>query len=270
MKEIPFRIGTTSYIIPADILPNARFLAGKVDDIELVLFEVEDGGSNLPDKKTIIELNELAAKHNMSYTVHLPLDLRLGAEDDERRLSIEKALNVISSTRSLCPHAYVLHLDGREVIPQYQSQPWQLWQERTNEALDELVERMGEPHLLAVENLEGYPPHFWDNVLDKVPVSRCIDIGHLWRDGYEPLPFLEEWISRASVLHIHGCDQRDHKSLVHVAPHELHVIMKFLINSEYRGVLTMEVFGWEDFESSRAAILETIQHLDQEAGWKKN
>jgi hypothetical protein len=29
----PFRLGTTSYIIPADILPNAQYLADKVQDI---------------------------------------------------------------------------------------------------------------------------------------------------------------------------------------------------------------------------------------------
>ena len=39
---LPFRLGTTSYIIPADILPNVRYLADKVDDIELVLFEADD------------------------------------------------------------------------------------------------------------------------------------------------------------------------------------------------------------------------------------
>ena len=52
MKEIMspylFRFGTTSYIIPADILSNVRYLAGKVRDVELVLFEIDGGPSNLP------------------------------------------------------------------------------------------------------------------------------------------------------------------------------------------------------------------------------
>ncbi len=48
MENINFRIGTTSYIIPDDIIPpNVRYLGGKTDDIELVLFEVDDGPSNL-------------------------------------------------------------------------------------------------------------------------------------------------------------------------------------------------------------------------------
>jgi len=48
MNPYPFRLGTTSYVIPADILANVRHLAGKVQDVELVLFEVDDGPNNLP------------------------------------------------------------------------------------------------------------------------------------------------------------------------------------------------------------------------------
>jgi len=37
----PFRLGTTSYIIPDDILPNVRYLSGKV--IECLLHEQYSG-----------------------------------------------------------------------------------------------------------------------------------------------------------------------------------------------------------------------------------
>jgi len=32
-NRFPFRLGTTSYIIPADLITNVRFLASYVDDI---------------------------------------------------------------------------------------------------------------------------------------------------------------------------------------------------------------------------------------------
>jgi len=48
MKPTPFRIGTTSYIIPDEIIPNVRFLAARVEDVELVLFEADEGMNNLP------------------------------------------------------------------------------------------------------------------------------------------------------------------------------------------------------------------------------
>ena len=57
---IPFRLGATSYIIPDDILPNVRFLADKVQDVELVLFEVDDGPNNLPGPEVIAVLQALA------------------------------------------------------------------------------------------------------------------------------------------------------------------------------------------------------------------
>ena len=39
-QNIDFRIGSTSYIYPADILTNVEKLCRSVDDIELVLFEL--------------------------------------------------------------------------------------------------------------------------------------------------------------------------------------------------------------------------------------
>jgi hypothetical protein len=55
-QDIPFRIGTTSYIYPDDILPNVHRLKGKIDDIELVLFEANNAG-NIP----LAEVVSLAA-----------------------------------------------------------------------------------------------------------------------------------------------------------------------------------------------------------------
>src|SRR5512143_1067280 len=115
MQSIAYRLGTTSYIIPDDILPNARYLAGKVRDIELILFEVDDGPNNLPSPQVIEELSQLAREHDMTYTIHLPLDLKLGEDGSERDQSLVKARRVIECTRGLDPWAYVLHLDGKSV-----------------------------------------------------------------------------------------------------------------------------------------------------------
>ena len=52
IDELPFRLGTTSYIIPDDILPNVRYLAGKVKDIELVLFDIDEY-CNIPDEEQL-------------------------------------------------------------------------------------------------------------------------------------------------------------------------------------------------------------------------
>ena len=46
-----FHIGATSYVIPADLAPNAEYLATRVDDMELVLFESPEWGSNFPTSR---------------------------------------------------------------------------------------------------------------------------------------------------------------------------------------------------------------------------
>ena len=70
---MPCRLGTTSYIVPDEILPNLRFLADRVDDVELVLFE-SDEYSNLPTKSDVAEMGRIANDNDLTFTVHLPLD----------------------------------------------------------------------------------------------------------------------------------------------------------------------------------------------------
>jgi sugar phosphate isomerase/epimerase len=107
---------------------------------------------------------------------------------------------------------------------------------------------------LAVENLEGYPLDFYRPVLKRVPVSRTVDVGHLWLDGHDPVPYLREVLPRTRVIHIHGIAERDHASLAHVEPGKLRAVLAELIRAEYRGVLTMEIFSEEDFLTSLAAL----------------
>ncbi len=76
-----FRVGTTSYIIAADLIPNIEYLAGRVEDVELILFEVDDGPNNLPDEWALRQMADLAAANHLTYTVHIPLDIDLGAVD---------------------------------------------------------------------------------------------------------------------------------------------------------------------------------------------
>src|SRR5690606_5606110 len=50
---LPFRVGATSYVVEDDLLPNARYLAPIVQDMQLVLFDLPGGPSNLPDAATV-------------------------------------------------------------------------------------------------------------------------------------------------------------------------------------------------------------------------
>ncbi len=258
---LPFRLGTTSYIIPADILPNVRWLAGQVQDIELVLFELDDGFSNLPTPEVIEELDGLAAQHDLSYTVHLPLDLRLGEEGEPQHVSLRKAQKVIACTLRLQPRAYVLHLDGREVYSGVSPVEMRRWQIQAVRALEMVARWAGGAERLAVENLEGYPLDFLDAVLDRIGVSCCIDVGHLWLDGHDPLPFLMRWLDRTLVIHLHGYSVRDHRALSFVPVEKLDAVLEMLYGVGYSGVVTVEVFGEEDFRLSFAALQTSVNRL---------
>lgn len=257
MQTYPFRLGTTSYIIPDDILPNARYLAGKVRDIELILFEVDDGPNNLPSSEVIAELSKIAQDGDLTYTVHLPLDLKLGEDGSEQDQSLVKAKRVIDCTRDLNPWAYVLHLDGRSVRTSTDQTLIERWQDRSVRALDITAQWAGGAEKLAVENLETYPLDFIQPVLDRIPVSRCVDIGHLWLDGHDPILYLQAALPRTRVIHMHGIAERDHRSLAFMPQENVSAVWNELIRANYEGVLTLEIFSEEDFISS----LEVIEKI---------
>jgi sugar phosphate isomerase/epimerase len=254
MSAYPFRLGTTSYIIPDEILPNARYLAGKVRDIELILFEVDDGPNNLPSPEVIEELSQIARQHDMTYTVHLPLDLKLGEDGSDRDQSLVKAKRVIDCTRALDPWAYILHLNGKSVRTSTDAELIAYWQDQSVRALQIVAAWAGDAAKLAVENLETYPLNFIQPVLDRIPVSRCVDIGHLWLDGHDPIPYVCAALARTRVIHIHGIAERDHRSLAFMPEEKVRAVWDELLHAKYEGVLTLEIFSEEDFLSSMEVI----------------
>ena len=249
-----FRLGATSYIIPAGLPENARFLSGKVQDMELVLFDLDDGPHNIPSPETTARLAAAAQEGGLSYTVHLPADLCFSSGAGLEHPSILKARRAIASTLELKPWAYIVHLDGREVRLSAEIQALRRWQDQAVWGLEALASWAGDPALLAVENLETYPPDFVLPVVERLPVSRCVDAGHLWLDGHDPLPHLQAAYPRLRVIHIHGVAARDHSSLAHMPIEQLKPVFNWISLSEFSGVVTLEVFGEEDFWSSMKAV----------------
>ncbi len=257
--HLPFRIGTTSYVIEDELLPNARYLAPIVQDMQLVLFDIAGGPSNLPDGAATAALADLGRTQDLTYTVHLLDDLRcdpdFGAEDP----SLHAARRVIDLTRALAPWAWVGHLDGRTVhAAGFPAHALDAWRAQAAEAVAHVAASIGAAGLLAVENLEGYPGDFVMPVVERTGAARCVDVGHLWLDERDPLPYLEEALPRCRVVHLHGVAARDHASLAHTPPEQLDRVIHRLIDVRYSGVLTLEIFGSDDFWSSLAALEESV------------
>ncbi len=256
--RLPFRVGTTSYIVPDDLLPNAEFLAPQVQDMQLVLFDVPGGPSNLPSAAVVAALAALGRARDLTYTVHLIHDVRLRDEDGMPSVALAKAQQVIDLTWPLDPLAWVCHLDGRSVRHMHSgSQQWTTWLTQTVTALEQVCAWAGDGGRVAVENLEGYPPDFVAPVVARTPAGRCLDVGHLWLDGADPLPYLEAALPRLRVLHLHGVEPRsgtDHRSLAYADPAQLDAIVGRLVAAGYSGVVCLEIFEEDDFHSSLAAL----------------
>ncbi len=259
ISTAPFRLGATSYTIPADIVPNVRHLGPLVDDVELVLFEVEEE-SNLPTAEIVEELAQLAHLYELTYTVHLPLDLKLAADDVWRHPSMEKARRVIRATRPLAPWAYVVHLDGTEIVSRDFPSREIRWRDQAARSLEVLGMEAGEPVLLSVENLETYPPEAYLPLLDRLPISLCLDVGHFWRTGADPFPYLEEYLDRTRVVHVHGVrNGRDHSGLDLIPEDVLGRMLTLLLSRQYRGVLTLEVFTEHHLDAGRERIRSLLE-----------
>lgn len=253
------RLGTTSYIYPADLLHNAKRLAEKIDDIELVIFESPTFGENYPNKSEIKELCRIAQDHDLTYTVHLPLDLRL-AED---RNSLDTALRVIDCTRDLEPFGFIIHLDGT-ALPG--TPAMDRWLENSVESLEAMIREAGGAERLCVENLDDQSPDMLNCLYGLVPVSCCVDIGHLWKQDLDPVPYLDTWLARTRVIHLHGVGKRDHKGLSLTGQQRLDPVVSLLAD-RFQGVLTFEVFNEPDFldcQTTFAQALARVRSLSSE------
>ena len=257
-QRFPFRFGTSSYIIPADIIPNVEYLRDKVDDIELVLFE-SDEFSNLPSPADMQQLADMAADAQLTYSVHLPLDVYLGHPDsEERQRSVGKCLRIIELTRNLPKSAFVMHFEaGPGVdINLFSLDEEQRFTDSLRHSITMLLAGTDEPaSSFCAENL-NYPFELVWPVVEEFGLSVTLDVGHLEYYRFPTEEYLMRYLHRAKVLHMHGTvDGKDHNSLIHMAPEALELVMKALAAQPLPGrVFTLEIFSEEDFITSSSAM----------------
>ena len=250
-----FRRGCTSYVIPDDILPNVRYMAPFVDDIEIVLFESEEIG-NLPDSSVIAELARLSAIHNLSYTVHLPTDIAgIADSPSAHRRFVSQAQRIVELFAETDPWAYIVHLEGHEqFLPGNHTDHFH---RKSLDLIQDLIRTTGiPPSSFAVENL-CYPWTCNPPLALETGCSLCTDIGHLMMTGSDLDTALETMLPLTRVIHLHGIHNgKDHSSLAWMK--ENHAFMSSLKThlSRYTGVLTLEVFEESDTFTSLATLAE--------------
>jgi sugar phosphate isomerase/epimerase len=255
-KKYPFKLGTTSYILPDDILPNVKYLTPLVDDIELVLFESPDF-SNIPSVAQVEQFREYAVQNGCGYTVHLPIDRKAGSDDPaERKLFCETAISIIERTSILEPRAWVLHCEG--IISNASPQEVVSWQQRSIETVKILSGIVANPSGIVVENL-SYPAEWNFDIVNNCKCKYCLDVGHLWLRGDKNWEeHCLKMLPDTNVVHLHGvCDGKDHVSLHKGNKDACMHFVRQLKSLHYTGIVTLEIFSRNDlFES--LCLFETL------------
>lgn len=253
--SLPFRLGTTSYILPAPIIPNIEFLGPYVDEVELVLFESRYG-ENLPSPEEIRHMASLARAHNLGYLVHLPTDVFLGdPEPKVRESSRETILRFYERTVTLDPRSYILHLERKRPDGTAVSR-WYPWRQRIWESLEKLAQEGVKLDLLALENLD-YGVGFLARIAEETGTALCIDVGHLLRYGYSVEEELQPFLRRCTVLHLHGVrGNLDHRGLDAIEGSLWESIRRGLL--DFSGSVCVEVFSLEDLQMSLKRIRDEI------------
>ncbi|MBI9085124.1 MAG: sugar phosphate isomerase/epimerase [Desulfobacterales bacterium] len=244
--RFPFRIGSPSFIYPADYVPNVKRLGPYLDEIELLLFDSTYPGA-LPTPKTMAELAELARDLNLTYNVHLPTDIFLGDENKAvRQQAVDTLLRVRDLTAPLNPTTLTLHLlpspRGRYV------RDLGLWQDCLRKSLGRLFAGGIDPESISVETLD-YPFEWVEGIVSDLNLSICMDLGHLLVHRYDMQALFVRNQDRVSIIHLHGVEgKRDHLALNRMGTEDMNAAMDILCG--FTGVVSIEVFSFQDLAAS--------------------
>jgi sugar phosphate isomerase/epimerase len=253
----PFRLGTTSYIYPDQIVPNVANLAPFLDEIELVLFESE-GQDNYPDEVELRELTNDCLNRQVGFNVHLPVDIFLGDKREEiRRKGVSIIRRVTERTLCLNPSVYTLHFDLRNSDGKEETDI-DAWRRRIIRSAKEMTEWGIETKRISIETL-SYPFEWIEDIVKEFGFSICLDIGHMLIYGQDIPRYLENYLPQTSIIHFHGVENGvDHLGIEKLNGKMIDLILSRL--QRFTGILSIEVFSFVDLKNS-------LEVLEQR--WKK-
>lgn len=191
-----------SWVMPGTVAENARFLAGRVPEIGLCLFEAESS-CHMPEKELPRDLADLPLR----WHAHLPSDLPgqrdLAREPGEARAQGERAaelaLAVWRRAAFLRPRFGVLHLPapsegnktgGRACAAAWLEAFFRIWRESGEDPRD-----------IALENVRGAPFRPPDAPCGSDDVSLCLDMAHALAYGQEDDSMRPDVLERVRLLH---------------------------------------------------------------------
>jgi len=288
------KLGSTSFLIPASFAAGFRFAAERCEDVSLLLLTMGNSGEYLIKPDEVREIARIIDGEGVTVNIHLPTDAGFDTPEDARMMVRHVAM-VMDRTALLQPHTFVLHIN----FPRLENvllgaNPKRICvtseQKRfVHAALRDISSLLPAPETLAIENLENFPPGLWDEWLENTPYSRCMDVGHIWKDGWNPGAMLKTWLPRTRIIHLHGLESRhgqalpkgiaerilprtrmrermaelfsrlprDHRSLRFMPPEWVDTVLHTLWREHFSGVLNLEMFCMDDFEISYSLIMKS-------------
>ncbi|MBW2099914.1 MAG: sugar phosphate isomerase/epimerase [Deltaproteobacteria bacterium] len=237
----PFKLAAPSFIYPDNYIPNIKMLGPCLDEIELLIFE--SAKESLPSEDEIRHFALLAKEFDLTYNVHLPLDIFLGDQYPSiRHQAVESIKHVFDLTAPLSPSTLTLHLSYDEASNDQQSVA--KWQERVHQSMQKLLATGINSRSISIETLM-YPFEWADPIINDLDLSVCIDIGHLILQKADVEKTFNAYLEKTSILHLHGADEgRDHMALDKLPTQHLAFVMEIL--QKFTGVVSLEVFSYRD------------------------
>ncbi len=255
----PFKLATTSFIYPADYIPNVVKLARFVDEIELLFFESAPA-DRLPNRAIIDQLARFSEEFKLSYNVHLPIDIDPACSDRTvRRQAVETIGRIIEACAALVPTSYTLHVPMQAQDPDRQA--LKRWETAVQSSISDLLAGGLDGKLLAVETLT-YPFQWIEPIIEDFDLSVCIDFGHLALSGQDLEDVFRRNFHRAAVIHLHGFDgNHDHLPLDRLDADLLEKILTWI--KPFSRTVSLEVFSYADLMSSLDILEKTWKEVER-------
>ncbi len=247
-----FKLGTTSFIYPGHIIPNVKKIGEFFDEIEVLVFESQyKGQSVLPPPSDIRELRALGRDLDLTYNVHLPVDVSLAHPSARERQGARDTLQqVLDLFEPLAPTTHTLHLDMDRSLTDPEG--IRRWEDQARSGLDLLIPGLTDPGIISLETL-WYDPACLEPLVRDYGVSICMDAGHHFKYNYDLKTSFELFKDKISLIHLHGVDftkssPRDHLGLGCLPQPLFDQTMEVMTN--YRGTISLEVFNLANLENS--------------------
>lgn len=255
LYDRPFKLGTTSFIVPDHIVPNVKKLGPFFDEIELLVFESRPE-EVLPSKAEVAELLDLSETYDLTYNIHLPVDISLcSGEKSDQAAAEDILLDVMDLFNSLPVSTHTLHLEMPEPLLKNtdpRDPAIKKWKDSFKENLKNFVSSLKDPSSISVETLD-YPFAVIEDLMEEFNLPICLDIGHGLKYGHDWIKTAQKYKSRLPLVHLHGVDfsnqkSKDHKALDCLSQTHMNQVLDFL--KTYTGTVSIEVFNFENLTRS--------------------